>query len=864
MPAAARFLALLLLPSAGLLSAGAAEPSAASPEFFEAHIAPLLTQHCLECHDTATKKGKLDLSSRAAAFAGGKEGPALVPHKLGESPLWKSVESDEMPDDRPPLSAEEKRLLRQWIEAGAVWPGNEIDLAAHPRGGRAVQSFARRLTVPEYVETVRSATGVDIAAEAARTLPPDVRADGFSNTAYNLNTDLAHVEAYARLARSIVNRMDTVKFAARFSPATTLDEPAMRALINGMGRWLLRGPLEPAEMDAFLRIPAAIAADGGDFAETAALLIEAMLQSPRFIYRIEKQRGAGGVQPVGAYELAARLSYLLWGGPPDEEMLRAAASGELSATDKIAAQVARMMQDPRVITRSEQFVSEWLNLDRLANLNPDNKRFPQWNAGLAADMKAETLAFFREIAWEQKRPLADLLNAQVTFASPRLAAHYGLPDSAAAAAGAVRRREGLVALYLFEETGGDLIRDASGAGEPLDLKIADAAAVNRSRGRLEITQPTLIAAESPPRRLVAAIRKSQSLTLEAWVTPRDDKQKGPVRILTLSSGSSARNFTIGQEADKIEVRLRAGDRLPNGSPGLMSPAKVVAPRPLHIVFTRGPDGLARLYLNGGEAGTHQFPGPLQTWDDRFTLALGNEPTRDRAWLGTLHRIAIYDRVLTPEEIRAPAAGMTRYDLTGVPSRGGLLTQGSLLTVGGDEASMVARGLFVLKDLLHSRVGSAPPGTDTTPVPTKRGQSQRTVSDIRLKASACSGCHAKFEPLAFALEKFDGIGAWSPRDRHGNDLREDGVFHFPGEPQPVTFQSSADFMDLLARSARVQKGITRKALQFALGRPLTGADTAALDAIHDTAQKSGGTYPALLTAIATSELLRTTVTESTAP
>ena len=212
-------LAAFLFPSAG---AAPAAPDTGSPppstaQFFDAKVAPLLARHCLECHDTATKKGKLDLSRKDAALAGDEDGPVILPGKAAESRLWKAVEADEMPEDRPPLTTAEKQVLRQWIDAGATWSGNEIDPFAVYRDGRAAQEWLRRLTVPEYVETVRAAVGVDIEQDARRILPPDLRADGFSNTAYNLNVDLAHVEAYGKLAALIVSKTDVKAFASQFS-----------------------------------------------------------------------------------------------------------------------------------------------------------------------------------------------------------------------------------------------------------------------------------------------------------------------------------------------------------------------------------------------------------------------------------------------------------------------------------------------------------------------------------------------------------------------------------------------------------------------------------------------------------------------
>lgn len=872
-PTAARYLFAAVGCLAPLLmvqaSSGAGAPSPAVPlvaaRQFEAQIVPLLARHCLACHGPGSKQGGLDLSQQKSALSGGAHGKAIVPGKSAESLVWKHVASGAMPPkDRPRLSPQEKRALREWIDAGAVWSGDAIDPLAHTRERRAAHPWLRRLTVPEYVETVRSATGVDVAEDARRILPPDVRADGFTNTAYNLTADLAHVEGYARLAEIIVGRLDVDRFAARFEKGRGLDDASMRRLIAGMGTWLLRGPLQSQEVDAFLRVSKAVTGEGGAFTEAVRYVVEAMLQSPRFLYRIEAEadqagggKSAGKLRTVGPYELASRLSYTLWGGPPDAELLRAAGAGELARRPRVEAQVRRMLQDPRAVRRSRQFISEWLNLDRLGNLRPNPSRFPSWSGQLAADMREETLAFFEEVAWKQKRPLAALMNAPVTFATPHLAAHYGLPLNLATRI----RREGLQALYTFGEGQGDTLRDTSGAGDPLDLKIANPAAVRWERGSLVVTGPTVMAGAQPPKRLLAAVRQSKALSLEAWITPENTKQKGPARILTLSSGPHQRNFTLGQEGDRFEVRFRGNRTDPNGLPGVGSPDGTAATRLTHLVYTRDAAGKTRLYLNGEVRGAGETAGDLANWGEDFRLALGNETTGDRPWRGALHLVALYNRALTPEEIRSTVRQPARYDLTQVPGRGGLLTQGSVLTVGGDEASMVARGLFILRDLLYSEIGSAPPGVDTTPVPPKRGQSRRAVAETRVANPACGGCHARFEPLAFGLEKFDGVGAYHERDEHGNPLREDGKILFPETNQPAPYTTTSQLMDLLARNERVRKNITRKVVQFALGRPLVQADGPEIDRIHAAAQKGGGTYAALIAALVMSDLIQKTPTES---
>lgn len=1077
-----------------------------SARFFETHIAPLFAKHCLECHDSVTKDGELDLTLKTAALAGGGSGDTIVPGNSARSSLWTLVESDEMPHNRAPLSDSEKQWLKQWIDAGAVWTIEKIDPDAYLFDSRAAETWVQRLTVVEYIETVRSTVGVDIADEARRLLPRDERADGFTNTSYNLGVDLSHVEAYARLAKIIVGRMDVPAFAANYVKCESLDAACMKDLITSMGKPLLRGPLSQQEALAYLRVADAVSKAGGDFPEAVGYVLQAMLQSPRFVYRIERQSGDGATLQADDYELASRLSYMLWGGPPDDLLMSAADAGELSDPQKLEAQARRMLRDPRAVTRSLQFINEWIDLNRLETLRPNPQHFPQWNDQLAADMRDETLAFFEDLVWQQERPLWELMNAQFTYATPRLAHHYGLlGDSSARTQGSDqdnghrRVSQGLQALYRFDQRGGDRVGDVSQAGEPLDLTIADPTGVTWQSGGLAIHSGTIIASEKPPTRLVGAIKKSNAITLEAWVTPATVSQSGPARILTLSNNANTRNFTLGQSGDQFEIRLRSTKTSTNGLPELKSRSGTVTVAPQHVVYTRDPAGNAAVYVDGKEAGKRKVAGDFGNWDDRFLLALGNELSGDRPWQGTLHLVAIFDRALSAAEVRrnyeaggvledelaslvvassweradkrdllalyrfdegqgdlvrdqsqaggkldlkiqnqdavrwgasglmidgstlistaAPAkrlsdaikkskaltleawvtpatkaqdgpariltlsngsssrnftlgqdgnrydvrlrsertdgnglpsqasngdavdtalthvvftkensgqtrlyvngeeqaagdlgsdlskwdngfrlaianetskdrpwrgtyhliaiygramtaaevrekgAGMSRYDLADQPARGGLLTQASVLTIGGDEASMVSRGLFVLHDLLYSRVGNPPACVDTTPIPSKPGMSMRGQAEVRLADSSCVGCHARFEPLAFGLEKFDGIGAYHETDHHGNQLREDGEILFPGQAKPTKYETASELMDLLAASDRVRMAITRKVSQFALGRPLIAADTPDLQKIHQQALSNGGTYPALMTAIVTSDLVRKTRTES---
>ena len=217
--------------------------------------------------------------------------------------------------------------------------------------------------------------------------------------------------------------------------------------------------------------------------------------------------------------------------------------------------------------------------------------------------------------------------------------------------GAQRSVDGLQLLYDFQETDGDVIFDRSGAGEKLNLKIENRGAVRRGKGQLEIIKPAKIYGENPAPRLAAAFRESGEITIEVWLRPANLKQEGPARVVTMSRSSSERNFTLGQEAGFWQARLRTTQTGRNGSsPALDSPKGSAAERLSHLVYTRTKSGLARIYVDGKKVSEKNIGGDLSTWDNKFRLAIGDEFGGKRAWLGTLHLIALYDRPLAGAEV----------------------------------------------------------------------------------------------------------------------------------------------------------------------------------------------------------------------
>jgi len=884
----------------------AVRDDAPGARLFLTDIAPLLAKHCLECHDTATAEGGLDLSLRLAAEAGGDSGPVLSGDRPEEALLWQRVVSGEMPPEpRPPLDELERAKLQQWLSLGAPWAIEAIEPGDFLGGARQAQGWLRRLTRRQYAESLRRVLAVELTVDELERIPADVRADGFTNTAYSQGVDLGHVQAFSYIAKRVAARFEVDQLTARLQSLqqrlAAIDNSAGGASLGDRPPWLeplglmlFRGPLLPQELELYQRlIETVIEQEGGTQQEAMRWTVEAILQAPRFVYLVElteaerevdleaddARRGAGrlSLPPQQAqYELAARLSYLVVGGPPDEELLLAAAGGRLHDEDTFQAQLDRLLDDPRSEQRAIEFAKDWLNLDRLQWLQPGRHRYPHWDPALARDMQAESLLYFRQLALEQQRPLSELFNTRRVWASPRLAAWYDLPwDFEHAAEQHLHftspddplRIEQLklpqteadrpAVLYRFEldPDRPDTVADESGFEPRIDLAIQSPEQVRWGADGLEILRPTTISSRAVPDRLLTSIAEADAFTLEVWLRPSQPNQTGPARIVSFSGGSSVRNFTLGQDGGRYSVRLRSTGTNTNGMPDLAGEPDSLSTWLTHVAFVRHPGGRTELFVNGLLQNEGVAAGRLDNWDASFPLLLGNEASGDRPWLGTLRRLAIYPRALPSDEVRARAVGMLPLDTAERAERGGLLTQGSLLTIGGDEASMVTRGLFVLQDVLHSRVGNPPPGVDTTPKPSEPGLSQRDMALARLADASCRGCHVKFEPLAFGLERFDGLGAYQERDEHGNPLAETGQLLFPGEGESRHFASIEQMMDLLAASHRVQWGLTRKLVQFAIARPLTAEDRADLEIIHRRAWQAGGGYRELLTAIAHSRLLR---------
>jgi hypothetical protein len=153
-----------------------------------------------------------------------------------------------------------------------------------------------------------------------------------------------------------------------------------------------------------------------------------VVRAPQFLFRVELDRGEGAegeAHPIGDFELATRLSYFLWSSMPDDELFGVAAAGTLHEPDVLAAQVNRMLADPKSQELVRNFTGQWLELRNLDRSTPDPKKYPDFDEPLRAAMRREAELFFEDLV-RRDGSVLKMLDADYTFLNERLARHYGI------------------------------------------------------------------------------------------------------------------------------------------------------------------------------------------------------------------------------------------------------------------------------------------------------------------------------------------------------------------------------------------------------------------------------------------------------
>ena len=207
------------------------------------------------------------------------------------------------------------------------------------------------------------------------------------------------------------------------------EEPCAREILSTLARRAWRRPVTGRDLDTLLGFYEAGHRDGG-FEAGIRRSLESILVDPEFLFRVEREpAGAppGTVHPVSDLELASRLSFFLWSSIPDDELLDAAAGGELRDPEVLEGQVRRMLADRRAHALVDGFALQWLALGTLPSVVPTPELYPEWDDNLRESFRRETELFVADQI-RGNQSVLDLVRADHTFVDERLAEHYGIPN----------------------------------------------------------------------------------------------------------------------------------------------------------------------------------------------------------------------------------------------------------------------------------------------------------------------------------------------------------------------------------------------------------------------------------------------------
>jgi hypothetical protein len=326
---------------------------------------------------------------------------------------------------------------------GGAGPGptGALCMGSSPDPGPLV---IRRLTRLEYDNTVRDLLGTSSTPAAG--FPTEERRLGFDNNSEALSVPPLLAEQYLLAAEQLAGEAVQPQSLSRLvpcDPAAAGVDACGAQFIAAFGKKAYRRPLGADDTTVLTAVFEAGKAT--DFQTGVRLVIETALQSPAFLYRVEQgvapQPGdpvvrvtdaSGGavttpVVRLDGWEMASRLSYLLWRSMPDDQLLAAAEAGTLSSPADIAGQVARMLADPRARGMVADFHDQWLSVGDIDGVEKDASVFPAFDATTAALMQAETRQFLDHVVWDGEGTLGALLGAPYTFVNGPLADYYGMP-----------------------------------------------------------------------------------------------------------------------------------------------------------------------------------------------------------------------------------------------------------------------------------------------------------------------------------------------------------------------------------------------------------------------------------------------------
>ena len=444
------------------------DPPAASPRYAE-EIQPILNHHCIQCHGKNGKvKGKVNLLE-IESFADLRADPDLL-----DELIQALLQEDMPPEDESPLPPELRKRMVETFQAQlytalrsnrnlAHTPIRRMNRLQYNNAVKAlfdlkVEVFAlSERMLRQHDNYFQPATGnmpptmrvgsrplgksqmIEPRLAGVAPFPQDLRAEhGFDNRGDHLSLSPLLMEAFLRLSRSVVEAPNfnaktcgiwSKFFAEPESPGSDLDREIRSRLTAFLTRAFRRPPAADV-LNRYAEHALGRMSAGSTFTDAMKEIASATLASPRFLYLYDGAGGSNkGTEPLDSYELASRLSFFLWAGIPDDELLAVAATNGLASPGVLEAQVSRMLKDRKLKGFCDSFPTQWLQLDRIVSSVPDENRFRDFyyaapNYRTSMDMMLEPLLLFETILVEN-RSILELIHSDFSYRSVRLQKWYG-------------------------------------------------------------------------------------------------------------------------------------------------------------------------------------------------------------------------------------------------------------------------------------------------------------------------------------------------------------------------------------------------------------------------------------------------------
>ena len=414
-----------VLPLGLLVGAGFAPPKegvrvppggerAAADRAYRTDVAPLLSKYCAPCHGKEKPSAGVRTSVDDTA---GIEGDADNWRKIA-----RQIHERAMPPAGMPMPTQAER---DTVEGFVGRTLAAFDARQSPRDPGRV--LIHRLNRAEYDNTVRDLLGVT--SGPARDFPADGGGGGgFDNNADTLFLPPVLLERYLDAAETVLAEAPRARLFFAVPGKGRDDRATARLLLSRHAARAFRRPLAPADLAALLALYDSARRRGAGHEAAVKTAMKAVLVSPRFLFRSEPAPAPGGpdTRLLDDYEIASRLSYFLWSSTPDDTLLALAARGRLKRPAVLAAQVRRLLTDPRARAFADNFAGQWLHVRDLYTVaNPDPGKFPEFTPALRDAMYEEPIRFFESLVRED-RSLLSLLDADYTFVNETLAKHYGI------------------------------------------------------------------------------------------------------------------------------------------------------------------------------------------------------------------------------------------------------------------------------------------------------------------------------------------------------------------------------------------------------------------------------------------------------